>query len=82
MTTQHHPESVGAPDPELRTSPIMEEMDEDREVLAQEAEDTGVCYFNDIAYTLGNYVCTGSGELLRCDGGMWVQVGSCDPDNP
>lgn len=82
MTTQRTPEAVGAPDPELKTSPIMEEMDEDYDVLAQEAENTAVCYFNGVAYTRGHYVCTGSGELLRCDGGVWVQVGTCDPDNP
>ena len=82
MTTHPNPISVGAPDPELRTSPIMEEMDEDHEVLAQETtEEANTCYFNNVAYPSGDFVCTGSGELLRCEQGMWVQVGTCDPDN-
>ena len=82
MNTQSIPVAVGAPDPELRTSPIMEEMDEDHDVLAQESENTDACYFNGVVYARGDFVCTGSGELLRCEQGMWVQVGTCDPDNP
>ncbi len=74
--------NVGAPDPELKTSPIMEGTDYSAEDLAQEVEEQPVCYFNNISYKNGAYVCSGSGELLRCDKGIWVQVGSCDPDNP
>lgn len=82
MATPSMPVSVGAPDPEAKTSPIVEEMNEDADVVTLEAEDTGVCYFNGVAYARGDLVCTGSGELLRCEQGMWVQAGSCDPDNP
>ncbi|HFD92206.1 MAG TPA: hypothetical protein ENJ22_02840 [Gammaproteobacteria bacterium] len=74
--------NVGSPDPELKTSPIMEGTDYSAEDLAQEAAELPVCYFNNIGYKHGTYVCSGSGELLRCDKGIWVQVGSCDPDNP
>lgn len=76
-----HAPVVGAPDPELRTSLIIEETDEDFEVLEQEAPETGMCYFNDIAYREGQRVCSGN-ELLRCQGGAWVREGSCYPDNP
>ena len=29
----------------------------------------------------GSHICSG-GTLLRCDYGIWLEVGSCDPDNP
>lgn len=73
---------VGDVDPELNTSPILEETDEDFEILAQEVEDLPVCYFNNVSFSTGKYVCSGSGELLQCNKGLWVRAGSCDPDNP
>ena len=82
MTTQHQPKMVGAPDPELKTSPILEETDEDYEVLAQEFEDLPTCYFNNVAFADGDYVCSGSESLFRCEKGLWVAKGGCDPDNP
>ena len=74
--------SVGAPDPELKTSPILEEGDEEFDVLAQEVEDLPTCYFNNVSYADGTYVCSGSGALLHCEKGLWVREGGCDPDNP
>ncbi|MGD8526256.1 MAG: hypothetical protein PVJ63_08395 [Thioalkalispiraceae bacterium] len=82
MTTLHKPVAVGAPDPELRTSPIMDESDEDYEIIAQETEERPTCYFNNVAYLDGTYVCSGSGILLHCVKGLWVRQGGCDPDNP
>ena len=82
MTTIHQPQMVGAPDPELKTSPIFEEMDEDYDVLGQEYDDLPTCYFNNVVFADGAYVCSGSGSLLRCDKGVWVRKGGCDPDNP
>lgn len=82
MTNASAPVQVGAPDPELKNSPIIEETDEEFPVLAQQFDEMAVCYFNNIAYDTGSYVCSGSGELLRCDKGVWVLQGSCDPDNP
>ena len=76
------PPSVGAQDPELKNSPIMEEYDEAYESIAQEVDGVRVCYFNNAAYTHGAYVCSGSEELLRCENGLWVREGSCDADNP
>jgi hypothetical protein len=76
------PVDVGASDPELKTSPILEEMDEEYEVLAQEVEDHAVCWFNSASYNDGSYVCSSSRILLRCDKGIWVRKGSCDPGNP
>ena len=63
---------VGAPDPEHKTSPII---DEDEELSLDLELETGVCYFNDAAYAVGEYVRSGH-ELLRCEGrGVWVRKG-------
>ncbi len=61
---------VGAPDPELKTSPIIDEYDEISLDMELEA---GACYFNDIAYSIGQYVRSGD-EVLQCqDRGTWVR---------
>ena len=67
---------VGAPDPELKTSPIFDR--EDDEILSFDLElEPGVCYFNNESFPIGQYVCSGD-ELLRCEeGGVWVREGTC-----
>ena len=40
-------EKVGAPDPERRTSPIL---DDDAELSLDAELEAGMCYFNDAAY--------------------------------
>lgn len=82
MANQQHVVDVGAPIPDAKTSPILIESDEDYEVLAQEQEEQTYCYFNNVIYENGRFVCSGSGELLRCENGKWVSEGGCDPDNP
>lgn len=82
MTTLQKPSMVGSPDPTLKTSPIQEETNSEFDVLAQELDELPSCYFNNIAYADGAYVCSGSSALLRCEKGIWVREGSCDPDNP
>jgi hypothetical protein len=63
---------VGAPDPELRTSPMV---DEDEERTLDLEQGTSVCYYNGAAYPVGQYVVSGS-ELLHCEsGGVWVRRG-------
>jgi hypothetical protein len=67
---------VGAPDPELKNSPIFDSTDSDELSLDLELE-TGVCYFNAQSYPLGSYVCSGD-ELLRCEErGVWIREGTC-----
>lgn len=73
---------VGAPSADARTSPILEESDEDFAMLAQGVEEQGICYFNGIAYGNGSFVCSGSGEQLRCEKGVWIREGGCDRGNP
>lgn len=70
---------LGAPDPERRTSPIFDEDEEEMPSFDLELE-AGVCYFNDVAYSLGQYVRSG-GELLHCEErGVWVRKGELRPD--
>ena len=67
---------VGAPDPERKTSPIF---DQDDEISLDLELETGVCYFNDVAYPIGTYVMSGS-EVLRCEGrGVWIREGEGQP---
>jgi hypothetical protein len=76
MNQQGHIPQVGAPDPELKTSPIFDGGED--EFLSLDAElEIGLCYFNDQDYALGEYVCSGD-ELLRCESqGVWIREGSC-----
>jgi hypothetical protein len=71
-----HPPQVGAPDPERKTSPIF---DQEEEISLDLELEAGVCYFNDVAYAIGQYVSSGS-ELLRCEGrGVWMREGETRP---
>ncbi len=69
--------NVGAPDPELKNSPIFDRENEEFEMLDLELE-SGVCYFNGVSYGNGEYVCSGN-ELLHCERGIWIRKGSCYP---
>ena len=74
--TDHVPQ-VGAPDPELNTSPIFDEYEEVSLDLELEA---GACYFNNVAYPMGQYLLSGD-ELLRCEErGVWVRAGEMRPE--
>lgn len=67
-----HVTHVGAPDPELKTSPILDELEDLS--LDQELE-SGSCYFNDVPYPRGEFLQSGD-ELLQCeDRGIWVRIG-------
>ena len=80
---KHNPSipHVGAQDPELMTSPIAEEEDEDTDVVRQQVPGEPVCYFNGKDYRHGTYVVSGS-ALLKCSYGIWVEQGAADPTNP
>jgi len=70
---------VGAPDPELKNSPVFDEADNDYLSLDLELE-SSACYFNGKSYTIGQYICSG-GELLRCEEKVvWMREGSCHQD--
>lgn len=74
--TKRQAPKVGAPDPELKNSPVFDSTDSDELSLDLELE-SGVCYFNAQSYALGSYVCSGD-ELLRCEErGVWIREGTC-----
>jgi hypothetical protein len=67
---------VGAPDPERKSSPIID--DEEDLTLDLELE-AGACYFNDKPYPIGSYVMSGD-EVLHCEErGVWVKKGEQEP---
>lgn len=72
---------VGAVDPQLKTSPIAEEMSEEWSILRQEVPETAVCYFNGEPFPSGTFVRSGA-VLLECREGLWVESGPSDPRNP
>jgi hypothetical protein len=75
MKAQPEIPDVGAPDPELKTSPILE--NDEEETLDDELE-AGVCYFNGAAFPIGQYVRSGS-EILHCvERGVWVRQGEIE----
>jgi len=81
MTEASYSKDVGSADPELKTSPIAEENDDETVVLKQEMPGESVCFFNGQSFPTGSYVKSGN-ALLKCDYGIWVPAGSADPDNP
>lgn len=80
MTEFNNIKDVGAPDPELNTSPIAEENNKATEGLRQEVPGEPVCYFNNKSFKTGDYIKSGA-SILKCDYGIWIPAGSSDPDN-
>ena len=75
MTKRLDLASVGVPDPEHETSPIIDsEVDEGE--FAGLDESVQVCYFNGVSFASGDYVRSGD-DVLRCENGVWVRCGSC-----
>ena len=79
MSSSSNMQKVGAPDPELKNSPIFD--DEDADYLSLDLElESGCCYFNGESFAIGDYVCSGD-EMLRCEErGVWVREGTCYQD--
>jgi len=73
MTQELLPQ-VGAPDPELKNSPIIDESEYDEEMSPDLEFEAGVCYFNAAAYQIGQYVRSGS------ERGVWVRKGEQRPE--
>jgi len=75
-----HVPDVGAPDPERKTSPIVDAYEEYEEIPPDVDLEAGGCHFNDAAYAFGQSVRSGS-ELLCCEKpGIWVRKGETRPD--
>lgn len=76
MTRHINVVEVGAPDPELRNSPVFDDTAQDSSTYEFDVE-SSLCYFNDLGYRIGDYICSGA-ELLHCEErGIWVRKGSC-----
>lgn len=73
--------NVGAIDPELRTSPVAEELTEESETLRMEVPGGNVCYFNGEVFRSGEFVRSGT-TILKCRDGLWIEAGPADPKNP
>lgn len=71
-----HITKVGAPDPELKNSPIFDRSPDEEDTLDMELE-SGVCYFNGKVYKIGDAICSWN-ELLVCEQrGVWFREGEC-----
>lgn len=73
----NHVTQVGAPDPELTTSPIFDEYED----MSLDLElESGACCFNNVVYPVGQFLRSGD-ELLHCEErGVWVRKGEMRPD--
>ena len=75
-TRIEHAPQVGAADPEQRNSPIQTDPAQSFELLREQVGDEAAgCYFNDVLYSEGSCVLSGS-TYLRCDRGIWVEAGT------
>lgn len=62
---------VGAPDPELRNSPIIEPGEEATELPDIDEPRSASCYFNGEAFSSDSEVLSGE-TRLRCMQGSWI----------
>ena len=81
MTKTRQPlPQVGAPDPELNTSPIIDDSEYDETAASPGLEpEAPVCYFNGEAFPLGAYVQSGSDVLQCTERGVWLYKGEKRP---
>ena len=71
---------LGAPDAELKNSPIVDEAEYDEHAASPDLEiEQGACYFNGEAFRIGQYVRSGSEVLLCNERGVWVRQGEKRP---
>lgn len=71
---------VGAPDPELRNSPIIDDAEYDEHDGSRDLElESAGCYFNGQAFPIGQYVLSGSEVLLCTERGVWLRKGEKRP---
>jgi hypothetical protein len=74
-------QDLGAPDPELKNSPVAWEGDEETEALREETSEEPECFFNGEAFPHGAVIRSGS-TRLSCDHGIWIPVGPGDAGKP
>jgi hypothetical protein len=82
MAELEHAAQVGAADPERRNSPIQTDPNQSFELMREQIGDEAAgCYFNDVLYSEGGHVLSGS-TYLRCERGIWVEAGTNLPLSP
>src|SRR3982751_3260873 len=76
MAMNEHLPQVGAPDPELKNSLVLDEFESDEHAGPRDTDvEQGACYFNGREYPVGTYVQSGS-EILQCtERGAWIRKG-------
>jgi hypothetical protein len=57
------------------------EAERESQLFRQGQPDVAACCFNDVEYPAGAFVKSGL-VVLRCDGGIWVEAGPADSENP
>lgn len=72
---------VGAPDPEKRTSPNLDDTDAYHAAQAQQLRERAGGYRNDGNCRRGAQACIGA-ELSRGQDSLWLRQGSCAPIHP
>jgi hypothetical protein len=74
--------NVGAVDPTLKTSPVIEELaEEEPDAPEYEPIPGAMCFFNSESFKPGELVRSGT-MVLECRDGLWIEAGPGDPDNP
>jgi hypothetical protein len=81
MASHPRVRNVGAIDPKLKTSPVLEETAEDADVLRQQVPDAATCRFNGEVFATGALIRSGA-VMFECRRGLWVEIGPADPSNP
>jgi hypothetical protein len=77
MTITKHPIDLGVPMPELKNSPIILDINDEREIIETEIPEERACYFNGDCYPHDSYIKSGN-TVLRCDRGAWVEAKTPD----
>tara|TARA_R110000824_G_scaffold288508_6_gene476963 strand:- start:75717 stop:75935 length:219 start_codon:yes stop_codon:yes gene_type:complete len=68
-----HPVDLGAPIAELKNSPIILDINDERDLIESEIPEERICYFNGKSYPHGTYI-KSSNIILECDRGAWVEA--------
>lgn len=70
---------LGTPDPNLRTSPILQPVELEPPPTVDDNTTLPVCFFNGEEFDHGSYIRSGD-TVLRCEGGVWAALPRDDDD--
>lgn len=72
-----HPINLGSPIPELKNSPVISNIEDERAMIEAQIPEERMCYFNDEIYEHGTFI-KSNAITLECDRGVWVEVPAGD----